>query len=195
MDVNDRQAIDGLFTRIADVERQSPQIDREADAFIRDRMARQPAAPYLMAQTIVVQDQALAQAEERIRELEHQVRNAPRASGGGGLFSSLFGGSSQPSAPPRNPMPAAPANSPWGGQSATPHGAYPGAHPAGRGPGGGGFLAGAAQTAMGVAGGMLIGSAIGGMFAGDAEAAETPAAEDASDAGDAGGDEGGDFEF
>ncbi|MFP5076387.1 DUF2076 domain-containing protein [Rhizobium sp. YIM 134829] len=194
MDVNDRQAIDGLFTRIADVERQSPQIDREADAFIRERMASQPAAPYLMAQTIVVQDQALAQAEQRIRELEYQVQNAPRASGGG-LFSSLFGGSSQPSAPPRNPVPPAPANSPWGGQAAAPQPRYPGAQGGMRGPGGGGFLAGAAQTAMGVAGGMLIGSAIGSMFAGDAVAAETPAAEDAGDAGDAGGDEGGDFEF
>ncbi|WP_323130524.1 DUF2076 family protein [Sinorhizobium medicae] len=38
---------------------------------------------------------------------------------------------------------------------------------------GGGFLAGAAQTAMGVAGGMLLGNMIAGMFGGsDAEAAQ-----------------------
>ena len=38
----------------------------------------------------------------------------------------------------------------------------------------GGFLAGAAQTAMGVAGGMLVANAVAGMLAGDAEAAEPP---------------------
>nr|MBX2856195.1 DUF2076 family protein [Paracoccaceae bacterium] len=41
---------------------------------------------------------------------------------------------------------------------------------------GGGFLAGAAQTAMGVAGGVLLANAIGGMFdGGEAQAAEAPA--------------------
>lgn len=64
---------------------------------------------------------------------------------------------------------------------------------------GGGFLAGAAQTAMGVAGGMLLGSAIAGMFQGDqaqaAEPAATPAdeppADDVGAADMGGGDEGG----
>jgi hypothetical protein len=60
---------------------------------------------------------------------------------------------------------------------------------------GGGFLAGAAQTAMGVAGGVLLGNAIAGMFGGDeAQAAEPqaddPNAEEAS-VEDAGFDNGG----
>ena len=52
---------------------------------------------------------------------------------------------------------------------------------------GGGFLAGAAQTAVGVAGGVLLGNAIAGMFAGPAEAGE-PEMEDAM-ADDGGWDE------
>jgi hypothetical protein len=40
------------------------------------------------------------------------------------------------------------------------------------GRGGGGFLAGAAQTAIGVAGGVLLGNALAGLFGGTAEAAE-----------------------
>ncbi|WP_139043988.1 DUF2076 family protein, partial [Allomesorhizobium alhagi] len=60
---------------------------------------------------------------------------------------------------------------------------------------GGGFLAGAAQTAMGVAGGVLLGNAIAGMFGGNqaqaAEPAETADNEAAPD--EAGFDEGGDF--
>jgi uncharacterized protein len=47
---------------------------------------------------------------------------------------------------------------------------------------GGGFLAGAAQTAMGVAGGVLLANALGGLFAGDAQAEEA-----AVDEGDFGG--------
>lgn len=42
-------------------------------------------------------------------------------------------------------------------------------------PQGGGFLAGALQTAVGVAGGMLLGNMLGGLFRGnDAHAAEAP---------------------
>ena len=38
--------------------------------------------------------------------------------------------------------------------------------------GGGGFLAGAAQTALGVTGGVLLGTAIAGMMTGGAQAEE-----------------------
>lgn len=41
---------------------------------------------------------------------------------------------------------------------------------------GGGFMAGAMQTAMGVAGGMLLANAMSGLFAGDAQASETSVA-------------------
>lgn len=71
--------------------------------------------------------------------------------------------------------------------------------------GGGGFLAGAAQTALGVTGGVLLGSAIASIFMGDAQAAEPapepgpepepePAADDGGDWGDGGGDWG-DFDI
>lgn len=56
MDRNDSQAIDQLFGKLALVEQQSPPRDNEAEAFIRDKIASQPGAPYYMAQTIVVQD-------------------------------------------------------------------------------------------------------------------------------------------
>ncbi|MBB1248170.1 DUF2076 domain-containing protein [Rhizobium sp. G21] len=190
MDQNDRYAIEGLFGKLAEVERQAPQRDAQADAFIRERMSSQPGAPYFMAQTIVVQEQALEAAQQRIEELEYQLASRPAQ--GGGFFSSLFG-SSQPqrSMPPRQPSPmmgqaygqqpqSGAQAGPWGQQSA--HGR----------PAGGGFLAGAAQTAMGVAGGMLLGNAIAGMLGGDeAQAAEN----DSSSQDDGGGDDGGDDSF
>ena len=42
MDRNDRQAIEALFDKLATVERQSPPRDGDSDAFIRDKIARQP---------------------------------------------------------------------------------------------------------------------------------------------------------
>ncbi len=170
METQDRQAIEGLFDRLATVERQAPPRDASAEAFIGQRINQQPAAPYFMAQTIVMQEAALNAAQSRIEELEHQASRQPAS--GGGFFSSLFGGGGAASRPAPRQTPPQPMM--------------------GQGGGGGGFLAGAAQTAMGVAGGVLLGNAIAGMFAGDpAEAAtleEEPMEEPAFD-------EGADMEF
>ena len=163
MDQNERQIIEELFGKLRQAEAQSGPRDAQAEGFIREQVARQPAAPYLMAQAIVIQEQALAQSQARIQELEEQLRSRP-ASGGGGLFGSLFGGGSQQ----RQPAPP-PSNSPWGNQGQAQVGdprvaAY--ANPQYQQRQGGGFMAGAMQTAMGVAGGVLIGNALGSMFSG-----------------------------
>ncbi|RUU06668.1 DUF2076 domain-containing protein, partial [Mesorhizobium sp. M6A.T.Ca.TU.002.02.2.1] len=65
MNRNDQQAIGNLFEKLANVERQTPPRDAEAERFINDQIARQPGAPYYMAQTIVVQEQALNAAQSR----------------------------------------------------------------------------------------------------------------------------------
>lgn len=162
MDQTDRQAIEELFGKLAAVERQAPLRDAGAEAFIRDAMARQPAAAYYMAQTIIMQEQALAAAEQRLSALDKApapAESQPR----GGFLSRLTGGGGSASSVPHVPRQRA---------------ASPFQNRQGFGGGGGGFLAGAAQTAMGVAGGVLLGNAIAGMFGNDAAAAETPAEED-----------------
>jgi hypothetical protein len=163
MDRNEQQTIQELFEQLANVERQSPARDAEAEAYIREQIARLPGAAYYMAQTIVMQGRALDDAQTRIDELERQV--APQQSSGG-LFSGIFGDSRQPSRSAGSvphvggPAPTAPQQ-PWGQTTQPPPQ-----------PGGGGFLAGAAQAAMGVAGGVLLGNAIEGMFGrGEAAAA------------------------
>ena len=200
MDQNDRQAIKGLFTKLSKVEQQSGPRDAEAERFISDQVSTQPGAPYFMAQTIVVQEQALAAAQERIAQLEAQEpQQAPQQRGG--MFANMFGGGAPAqSAAPRQAgaVPSVGRGGPWGQQ------AEAASQPMQQGRAGGGFLAGAAQTAMGVAGGVLLGSAIGSMFGGsEANAAETPKAaeptpaeepvEDNQDFG--GADDGGGFEF
>lgn len=149
MDQNDRSAILGLFDRLAEAERSAAPRDPEAQAFIAERIAAQPGAPYMMAQTIVALEMALAEANARA-----EAAARPR-----GFFDSLFGDDRRPA--PAQARPAAPM--------------HPQAAPAA----GGGFLAGAAQTAVGVAGGVLLGSAIGSMFAADPAEAAEPAPEDA----------------
>ncbi|UVC13391.1 DUF2076 domain-containing protein [Mesorhizobium onobrychidis] len=182
MDRNDQQAIGNLFEKLANVERQTPPRDAEAERFINDRIARQPGAPYYMAQTIVVQEQALNAAQSRIEELEQQAQQ----SAGGGLLGGLFGGGARRSGSvPRVGRTAAAApQEPLSGNDQQ--------------RAGGGFLAGAAQTAMGVAGGVLLGNAIAGMFGGSEAQATEPAASQpdeaaADQAGDASSDGGGDF--
>ncbi len=190
MDTNDRLAIEALFGKLADVEAQGAPRDTRAEAYIAERVAAQPSAPYYMAQTIVVQERALDAAQQRIADLEAQL-------GGHGVGDkSLF-------------------DEPHQGARAKPtH--VPSVNPAAReradqsGPG---FLAGAAQTAMGVAGGVLLANLIGGLFrADDARAAEPvqpEAPQDHADAQDAelepvsddsdwfdfGGFDGGDFDI
>lgn len=221
MNDQDRQAIDGLFAKLDEAERRTGPRDAQAEGYIAQRIAQQPAAPYLMAQTIVMQDYALQQAQARIEELERQAQEAaaqnapaPEPAPTGGLFGGLFGSSQPPvrrgpvpsvprtggafgEAPMANPAIPAGTSPAWqsGAQSMGQPG-YPQGQPgafgqlAGRpGFGGGGFLAGAAQTAVGVAGGVLLGNALAGMFGGsEAKAAEAPAeapAEPAHDDGNA----------
>jgi uncharacterized protein len=182
MDHQDRQAIEGLFGKLGEVERQSGARDAEAEAFIRSRIAAQPAAPYFMAQTIVVQEQALNAAQVRIAELERQL--ASRPAGGGGFLAGLFGGGQPQPTPRSQSMPGmAPHMAPHMAPSMAP----------GRG---GGFLAGAAQTAMGVAGGVLLGNMIASAFGGDdAKAGEANQPEPQQAAAEDSGDSGDDFGF
>jgi hypothetical protein len=147
MTPQDKQAIAELFAKLEQVARQAPTRDGEAEALIRDRMAAQPGAAYYMAQTIVVQEHALEMAQQRIGELEQQAAARPAS---GGFLSGLLGGRNESRT--KRPMPMqAGYGQPWAGAP-------------GRGSG---FLAGAAQTAMGVAGGVLLGNMVAGMFAGD----------------------------
>lgn len=174
----DERAIDDLFERLYNVERNSAPRDVDAERLIRQRLSENPAAAYYMAQTVIVQEAALREAQERIEALEARQ-------GQGGFLGGIFG-NDRP-APTR-----AQQRGPWG-QSHNDGNQYDQQRPTR----GGGFLAGAAQTALGVTGGLLLGSALAGLFTGDAQAAEPEVPADPQDPGvdDAGGDWGSDFDI
>jgi hypothetical protein len=174
MDQRERQVIDELFGKLRQVEGQAGQRDAEAEAYIRQQVTTLPAAPYYMAQAILVQEQALASTQARVQELERQLAERP-AGGGGGFLSGLFGGGQGQTSPaPRRPMvPPQHQTIPPQYMQQPGMGGGMGGSPWGGRPAGGGFLAGAMQTAMGVAGGVLIASAISSAFdTGTAEAAD-----------------------
>lgn len=162
MDQNDRKIIDDLFTRLSDAEHEAPQRDAESEALIRDKLVRQPHAPYYMLQTIAVQQQALEALQQRVAQLER--------SQSGGILGKLFG--------------AAPSASRSASTSMPTYGAPQGSHGSAWGrPRQGGFMAGAMQTAVGVAGGVLLGNALGSMLSPDEAAAQEPAPEEEPDFG------------
>jgi hypothetical protein len=179
MTPEERQMLDGLFQRI-NAAGATPR-DAEAEAFINDGVRKAPFASYLLAQTVLVQQQALEAASKRVADLEaavHATQPQPQEQGGflGNLGRSIFGGPSAP--PPRQgydqapPQPdqqayAPPPPSGYAPQRPGPWGAPPQPAPyPQQGGGGGGFLQNAMSTAAGVAGGVAIGNLLGGLFSG-----------------------------
>jgi uncharacterized protein len=187
MTPEERQMLGGLFQR---VNAAAPaQRDPEAESFINDAVRAAPHAPYVLAQTVLVQQQALEAAAHRLADLEAAARQGAEQSQEHGSFlgnlgKTIFGGG--PSAPPRPgydqqayqrpPSPYAPQPSqgypsqPQGYPPPPPQGYPPqpgpwGAQPQPQG-GGGGFLQNAASTATGVAGGVVLGNLLGGLFGG-----------------------------
>src|SRR5260370_33799792 len=73
--------------------------DTEADALIRRAMAEQPDAPYYLAQTVLIQDMALRNAESRIAELERQLAEAKAAPAPQQQPASFLGGTGRGSVP------------------------------------------------------------------------------------------------
>ena len=169
MTPEERQLLAGLFdrTRAASA---NPR-DKEAEAFIAEAVREQPYATYLLAQAVIVQDQALGAANEKLQQLEARVQEleAAQAGSGGSFLGGLFGGG-RPAAPTSVPSTGA-APSPWGrqqnSQPAVQQGqgyAQPQPQQPGMMGGGGGFLRGALGAAAGVAGGMLLANSISGLF-------------------------------
>jgi len=164
MTPEERQLLTGLADRIRNAP--SQQKDEEAVAVIRDLVQARPDTAYILAQTTLMQDFALRNAQAQIAELQRQLAEARQAppQSGGSFLGGLFGGGSSPSVPP--------AGGPWGRPQTAysqPQSAYtqpvyaaPVLQPAQTS----GFLQSAAQTAVGVAGGMLLFEGMESLFSG-----------------------------
>ncbi len=199
MQADERQLITDLFERMRSygpVEK-----DHEAENLIMQLARQHPDAGYMLVQSVLVQEQALAQSQGRIEELEAQVRQLqtqrptaqaaqPQAAGGsflGGLFGGSRSAPTQGSVPAMGRQAAAPSG-PWGAANANSRPVAGGqsmqqpmqqAAPAA----GGGFMRSAMATAAGVAGGMLAANAISGMLGGHGHGGSQTASNSGSSSG------------
>ncbi len=162
-----------------------PPIDRDADQFIAQQFQTHPEARYRITQMAVVQEAALAEAQNRIQRLEWELQQAQRAAQENaqraqqapqqsrGFLGGLFGGGGQSQPQPQGQVwnqagPGQPAYAPPGFQAGAPPSPQ---YPPNYQPGmfqqrGSGFLGSALTTAAGVAGGMVAGNALMGLFEG-----------------------------
>lgn len=163
MQSEEQRLIDGLFSRLKQAEEQSAQRDATAESVIAQHVQSQPAAPYYMTQTILIQEAAIKQLNERINALESeaaQLRETRQSSGG--FLAGLFGGGQSSSLSRGSaPIPGAQNYASQNQNYASAPNAYA---PAARS--GGSFMSGALQTAAGVAGGVVIGNMLMNMFSG-----------------------------
>lgn len=159
MQSNEQQLIESLFSRLKQASSQSGPRDAAAEQLIQQQAQQVPAAPYYMAQAILIQEAAMKQLNNRVSELEAQLARANQAQpqqSSGGFLSGLFGGGNnqrQQAAPPAQPG--------WG--NAPQQQSYSNA-PQQAAPRGTGFLGGALQTAVGVAGGVVMADMLTSMF-------------------------------
>jgi uncharacterized protein len=179
MEPQERDLITTLLTRLKSASGQPK--DSEADALIRQEMSQMPDAPYYLVQTVLIQDLALNNAQNRIADLERQLAALPAPQQQPTSFlGGLFGRSQAQSAPagaPSGPWTRAPQAAPppppqyaqpgYGPQQGYAQPGYAQPQQAGGvfgGGGGGGFLRSAAATAAGVAGGALLFEGISNLF-------------------------------
>ena len=181
MNPQEREIISGIFDRLKPAAGQPR--DAEAEQLIADLIRQQPYAPYVLAQSVYVQEQALGnlnqqveQLQAQVRQLQQQAQQAPQQSGG--FLSGLFGGGAARPMQQQAPQPG-PQGGPWSGQQQMQpqQGMMPMQAQQG-GPWGGqqqmqpqqrqgsGFLGTALTTVAGVAGGMVVGNMLMNAFSG-----------------------------
>lgn len=183
MTPQERKLVEELFERLATLESRP----READAeqAIREGLRVAPNATYALVQTVLLQEEALRKADERIRELEGET--APPQQQGGFLDSmrdTLFGGGAQR---PRGAVPQTGGDRPMGvppgfgtgyGQPNVQPNAYGQAPMQPQAAGGGGsFLGTAAAAAVGVIGGTMLMNSMRNMMGGNHPASSQSAAD------------------
>jgi len=156
MQSEEQRLIESLFSRLKQAQAQSGPRDAAADQLIKTQLQQQPDAPYYMAQSILIQEAAMKKLNDRVNELQNQLaqQQQPQQSSGGFLSGLFGGGQSRSSQPPQQQQQQ--QQQQWN-NSTPPQAAAPAAR-------GTGFLGGALQTAVGVAGGVVMADMLTSMF-------------------------------
>jgi len=165
MTPQESELVDELFNRLVQLE--IAQRDPEAERLIADGLRRAPHAVYALVQTVLLQDEALKRANERIEELQVQTSAAAEPEQRPTSFldsmREALGGRA-----PRGSVPSVRTAGANQSQGQQPQPGYPrqiSGYPGAPGFGSGGsFLGTAASAAAGVIGGSLLLDGIRSMF-------------------------------
>ena len=167
MTAQEQEMIGGLIDRVSKT--QLTEKDPDAERMLQQGLGRTPDALYILAQTVLVQQYGLEQAQQQLAELRAQLEQAQRQAAepkhATSFLGGLFGGGAS-HAPAQQAAPPPPQTQGYGQpqyapvqgyspvQGYAPVQGYGGPAMSGGGQGGG-FLRGAMQTAAGVAAGAL----------------------------------------
>lgn len=160
MTTQEQQLISGLIDRVNQT--RLAEVDPDAERVLNDGLGRNPNGLYILAQTVLVQQIALDQAQRQLADLREQAQQPRKATS---FLGSIFGHDepAHPALPPPAPgYQPVPGTGQQAGYSAVPYGQPGYGAPVQSGFGSvlgggqtGGFMRGALQTATGVAAGAL----------------------------------------
>ncbi|MXP56648.1 DUF2076 domain-containing protein [Pantoea sp. Mhis] len=156
MQAEEQRLIEGLFQRLKQTEQNASQRDSEAEKQIQKFIQQQPAAPYYMAQSILIQEAALNRLNEQIKNLQDRINQLQisQQSAGKGFFGNLFRcNRNKTIQQPQSQM------SPLNYNNSYTTTQQPSSFPRTSS-----FMSGALQTAAGVAGGVVLGNMLTNMF-------------------------------
>ncbi|MXP51475.1 DUF2076 domain-containing protein [Pantoea sp. SoEX] len=163
MQFEEKILIEQLFHRLKKAEDSSSTRDLEAEKKIQDYIKEQPAAPYYMVQSILIQEAALNKLNQQILKLKDEILQLQRIKQNKNqtFLGKLFGRSNTTQETSLNSQSSVSENNNLGiNRQQQPYYSSQGY----RGGSGGSFMSGALQTAAGVAGGVVIANMLSNMF-------------------------------
>lgn len=115
MNIQEREQLNNFLSQL--VAAHASQKEAEAEALIRDAVARQPDAAYLLVQKAILQEQALATAQSRLEQLQGEVDSLRATQGRAGFANGEAWGNSAPRPAPQPASPGVAQSAPtssWG---------------------------------------------------------------------------------
>jgi hypothetical protein len=178
MTPQERRLVEELFERLATLEGRPREFD--AEQVIMAGLRKAPNATYALVQTVLLQEEALKKADERIRELEGGEAYPPQQESGflDSMRDAVFGSRPRSSVPPTGgdrPMGVPPGFRT--GSGTPPNEQYAAQMPPQQpqASAGGSFLGTAAAAAVGVIGGTMLMNSMRGMLGSSHAANSAPA--------------------
>ncbi|WP_367680179.1 DUF2076 domain-containing protein [Candidatus Fukatsuia anoeciicola] len=152
MQFEEQRLIDRLFQRLKQTEHNAEPRDAEAEQKIQGFIQQQPAAPYYMAQSLLIQEAALNRLNQQVQQLQNNVAQlkATQQPVNRSFLGKLFNSNRSNSLPqlPAKTLPLSHTSSASSTGTSCDNS----------------FMSGALKTAAGVAGGVVLGNILTNMF-------------------------------